>query len=162
VDWFVDWTRQRHRTIAELRGAEAGNEGDAERKAQLEREAAEARAVAELLDRQATKLEKADETRALWYAHTAETRATEQRARIELASRGIDPDAEDDRTPAHQWLADQRAGQADDDSRRELSGEHELSDVAERRAAELRALESEPPADATQTNPAGHPRRRQP
>ncbi len=143
----------RHRGEAELRRAEAENETDVQRRAQLEREAAEARALADLLNQQATKLERADEIRALWYAHTAETRAAEQRARIELAARGINPDtAGEDATTAERFLADQRAGLAEDDRHREITGEHELADVADQRKAELRAIESEPHVDAAETN----------
>jgi hypothetical protein len=142
----------RHRGDAELRAAEAENETDAGRKAQLQREAAEARALADVLDRQAKKLEKADEIRARWYAHTAETRAAEQRARIELAARGVDPDTAEDITTAEQRLADQRQGLAEDDRHRQVTGEHELSDVIAHRDAELRAIESEPHEDAAETN----------
>lgn len=71
---------RRHRGDAEIRTAEAANETDAQRKAQLHREAAEAHALADVLHRPAERLEKADEIRARWYAHTAETRGAEQRA----------------------------------------------------------------------------------
>lgn len=142
----------RHRTTAELRAAEAEHAADMERRAQLEREAAESRALADVLDQQAKKLERADEARALWYAHTAETRAAEQRARMELASRGLDADTADDTTTAEQFLADQRAGQAEDDRHRDITSEHELADVVEHRDAELRIVEPEPPARAAETN----------
>jgi len=59
-----------------------------------------ARALADLLDRRAAELHRADEARALWYAHNAETRAAEQRARIELATRGVDPDRAEQATTA--------------------------------------------------------------
>jgi conjugative relaxase-like TrwC/TraI family protein len=143
---------RRHCGDAELRAAEAENETDAVRKAQLQREAAEARALADVLNRQAQRLEKADEIRARWYAHTAETRAAEQRARIELASRSIDSDTADDTTTADQRLADQRHGLAEDDRHRQVTGEHELSDVIEHRDAELRATQTEPHRDAAETN----------
>jgi conjugative relaxase-like TrwC/TraI family protein len=143
---------QRHRGDAELRVAEAENETDADRKAQLQREAGEARALADVLDRQAQRLEKADDIRARWYAHTAETRAAEQRARIELAARGVDPDSAEDTTTADQRLADQRQGLAEDDRHRQVTGEHELSDVIEHRDDELRAVQPEPHRDAAETN----------
>ena len=143
---------QRHHGDAELRAAEAENEIDAERKDQLEREATEARALADVLDRQAKKLGKADDVRALWYAHTAETRAAEQRARIELAARGLDPDAAEDTTTAEQRLADQRHGLADDDRHRHVTDDHEFSDVTEHRDADLRAIQPEPHRDAAETD----------
>jgi hypothetical protein len=156
----------RHRGDAELRAAEAEQETDAERKAQLQREAAEARALADVLSRQAKKLEKADEIRALWYAHTAETRAAEQRVRIELAARGVDPDTAEDTTTAEQRLADQRHGRAEDDRHRQITAEHELSDVTEHRDAELRAIQPDPHSDSAETNvpdirdlAAGEPKR---
>jgi conjugative relaxase-like TrwC/TraI family protein len=142
----------RHRGDAELRRAEAENEPDAQRKAQLQREAVEARALADLLSQQAKKLERADEIRALWYGHTAQTRAAEQRARIELAARGINPDTPEDTTTAEHFLADQHAGLAEDDRHRQLTGEHELTDVAQQRDAELRVIQPEPPTDAADTN----------
>jgi conjugative relaxase-like TrwC/TraI family protein len=150
----------RHRATAELRAAEAENETDTGRAAQLQREAAEARALADVLTRQAHRLEKADEIRALWYAHTAETRAAEQRARIELAARGIDPNTAEDTTTAEQRLADQRAGLAEDDQHRHITGEHELSDVIEHRDAELRAIQPEPHRDVAETKRPRHPRPR--
>src|SRR5439155_23426338 len=140
----------RHRTTADLRAAEAETESDADRRAQLEREAGDARALAQLLDRRAAKLEQADEARALWYAHTAETRAAEQRARIELAARGIDPDQPEHKTTAAEWLAAQQAGQAVDDRHREITDEVELSHVVERRAADVDAVDWQPHADAAE------------
>jgi hypothetical protein len=142
----------RHRGDAAIRAAEAEQETDAERKAQLHREAAESRALADVLDRQADKLAKADEIRAQWYAHTAETRAAEQRARTELAARGVDPDTVEDAATAEQRLADQRAGLAEDDWHRKITDEHELSDIAERHDADLRVVEPEPHEDAAETN----------
>ncbi len=143
---------QRHRGDAELRRAEAEQATDVQRRAQLEREAAEARALSDLLNQQAKKLERVDEIRALWYAHTAQTRAAEQRARIELAARGINPDTAEDTTTAEQFLDDQRTGVAEDDGHRQVTGEHELREVADQREAELRVIQPEPPVDAAETN----------
>jgi conjugative relaxase-like TrwC/TraI family protein len=148
-------TRQaakRHRTTAELRAADAAASADAERRAQLEREAADAGALAQLLDRRAAELEKADEARALWYAHTAETRATAMRARRELATRGIDADQPERPVTAEQLLADQAAGLAAEDQHREITDERDLSNVVDQRDADQRAIEPEPPADTAETN----------
>jgi conjugative relaxase-like TrwC/TraI family protein len=142
----------RHRGTAELRAAAAANETDTQRKAKLGREATEARALADLLDREAEQLQKADDARAKWYAHTAGTRAAEQRARTELAARGVDPDTAEDTTTAEQLLADQRHGIAEDDHHRQVTDEHELTHVAEQQDADLRAIEPEPHHDAAETN----------
>ena len=92
-----------------------------------------------MLDRQAAQLEKADDIRAHWYAHTANTRAAEQRARVELAARGIDPDTDERDTTAEQWLDAHRADQAVEDQHREITDEHDLTDLAEARDADQRA-----------------------
>jgi len=141
---------QRHRGNAELRYAEAQQETNEARRAQLLREAVESRALAEVLDRQAAQLEKADDIRARWYAHTAATRAAEQRARDELAARGVEPDTDERDTTAEQWLDAQRAEQADDDRHREITDEHELTDVAQARDADQRAAHPAPSRDAAE------------
>jgi hypothetical protein len=79
-------------------------------------------------------------------------RRTIERARIELAARGINPDTPEDTTTAEHFLADQHAGLAEDDRHRQLTGEHELTDVAQQRDAELRVIQPEPPTDAADTN----------
>ncbi len=142
-----------HHAAAELLTAQADQETDDQRRAQLQQEAAESRALADLLDLQADKLERADEIRALWYAHTAETRAAAERARIELGARAVATDIAEDATTAEELLADQHAGQTDDDQHRELTGDHDLADIAEQRETDLRALQPTPPADTAETNP---------
>jgi hypothetical protein len=143
---------RRHRGTAEVRAAEAATASDEARRAQLEREALQAGALADVLDRQAAQLEKADEIRAHWYAHTAATRAAEQRARVELSARGVDPDADDRDTNAEQWLAAHRADQAAEDQHRKITDEHDLRDVAQEREAAHRVVEPEPSVDAAETN----------
>jgi conjugative relaxase-like TrwC/TraI family protein len=143
---------QRHRATAQLRAAAAEQEADEARSAQLQREAAESGALADLLDRQAARLEKADEIRGQWYAHTANTRAAEQRARIELSARGVDPDMTDRDTNADQWLEAHRADQTTEDQHREITDEHDLSDVAEKRDEARRTIEPRASVDAAETN----------
>jgi hypothetical protein len=143
---------RRYRADGEIRAAEAETEADAARKAQRHREAAESRALADVLDRQAEKLAAADDARAEWYAHTAGTRAAEQRARVELAARGVDPDAAEDTTTAEQRLADQRHGIATDDRHRQITDEHDLAHVVEQQDTDLRAVQPEPHRDAAETN----------
>ena len=105
-----------------------------------------------MLDRQAAQLEKADDIRARWYAHTANTRAAEQRARDELAARGVDPDTDDRDTTAERWLDAHRADQAAEDRHREITDEHDLTDLAEARDADQRAAEPAPSRDAAETD----------
>jgi conjugative relaxase-like TrwC/TraI family protein len=143
---------RRHRGTAELRAAEAAQEADAERRAQLHREAVEAAALADVLGRQAAQLDKADDTRAQWYAHTANTRDAEQRARLELAARGVDPDTDDRDTSAEQWLEAHRAEQAVADQHRDITDEHDLTDHAEARKADEHVAEPVPHVDAAETD----------
>jgi conjugative relaxase-like TrwC/TraI family protein len=143
---------QRHRADAQVRAAEAANEADETRRADLHREAVEAAALADVLDRQAAQLDKADDIRARWYAHTANTRAAEQRARHELANRGVDTDSDDRDTSAVQWLAAHRAEQAVEDQHREITDEHDLTDLANARDADQRAAEPAPTRDAAETD----------
>jgi hypothetical protein len=63
----------------------------------------------------------------------AGARAAEQRARIELATRGVDPDSDDRDTTAEQWLAAHRADQAIEDQHRQITDEDDLTDRAEAR-----------------------------
>jgi conjugative relaxase-like TrwC/TraI family protein len=143
---------RRYRGDAQIRTAEADNETDDARKAQLQREAAESAALADVLDRQAKKLQTVDEARGEWYAHTAGTRGAEQRARGELAARGVAVDTAEDTTTAEQRLADQRRGMAEDDRHRQVTDEHDLAHVVEQQDADLRAVQPEPHKDAAETN----------
>jgi len=144
---------QRHRTAAQLRAAEAEAAGANEaRRAQLHREAVESAALADVLDRQAAQLDQADDIRAQWYAHTANTRAAEQRARHELTARAVDPNTDDRDTTAEQWLDAHRAEQVVEDQHRQITDEHDLTDRAEARDADQRAAEPVVSADAADTN----------
>jgi conjugative relaxase-like TrwC/TraI family protein len=145
---------QRHRSAAQLRQAEADHETDAGRRDQLRREAVESAALADVLDRQATQLKKADDMRARWYAHTANTRAAEQRARVELAARGIEVDHDQRDTTAEHWLDAHRADQAVEDQHRRITDEHDLTDIAAARDADQRAAEEQPSRDAAETDAA--------
>jgi conjugative relaxase-like TrwC/TraI family protein len=78
---------ERHRQIATTRTAEVADHVDMEQRARLEREAADAAALAELLDAHAVELQAVDEARAVWWAHTAGTRAAADRAQAELEAR---------------------------------------------------------------------------
>ena len=143
---------QRHHAAAQLRQAEADREQDELRREQLHREAAESRALAHVLDRQAAQLDKADDIRADWYAHTANTRAAEQRARIELAARHVDPDTDERDTTADQWLDAHRADQAAEDQHRTITDEHDLTDLAQAREADQRTAQPGSARDAAETD----------
>ena len=145
-------TRQaadRHRATAALRRHASEATSDAEHRAGLEREAAEAEALTELLDRQAAQLAEADDARAHWYAHTAATRAAADRAQAELAerraTRGEDQAAA--RVTAEEHLA--ARDQADDHF--EITDETDLADVAAQREADRRVVGREPHRDAAET-----------
>jgi conjugative relaxase-like TrwC/TraI family protein len=142
----------RHRATAELRTAEAQQETDAERRADLEREADEAQALAQVLEQRAAELEKADEIRARWYAHTAETRTASDRARDELACRGIDPDQPDQHITAEEWLAAHTAEQTVEDPHRQITDEADFAEFAQQRDADVRAVGTELSTDTAETN----------
>jgi hypothetical protein len=78
---------EHHRYTAATRTAEAADTTDQARRAHMEQEAAEAAALADLLDRRVAELETVDEARAVWWAHTAGTRAAADRAAAELEAR---------------------------------------------------------------------------
>jgi len=98
------------------------------------------RYVADELAERAATLEAADEARAAWFAHTAATRDTAERARVELKARGVDPDDPDDRVTAAEWLEAHRAEQHAEDPHREVRDEHEFAD--DQQAATEAAAES--------------------
>jgi len=134
---------RRHRDTATVREAEASHETDPKRREQLERQAAEGSALADLFERQKTQLDKADEIRGLWYAHTAATRTAADRARDELGSRGINPDTDARAVTAEEWFDAHRADQAVEDQHRAITDEHDLTDVAEQRDQAQREAQPE-------------------
>src|SRR6266540_1718449 len=117
-------TRQaeaRHRATAQVRAAEAAAAADPADRARLEREATDAGALADVLDTQARQLDAADEARALWLVHTAETRAAADRARLEISARDIASGRpEEELTTAEEWLAAQAEAQRVEDRHRRV------------------------------------------
>ncbi len=141
-------TRQaadKHRQDAALRRAEAGeatNAGDDATFAQRQREADEAAALADALDARADDLEQADDARAQWYAHSAETRAAADRARAELSAREAAGAGPTDDQPAHtaeEWLAAHDAAVRAEDPHRDITADHDLADIAEARKGDQSA-----------------------
>jgi hypothetical protein len=120
--------RQRH--TAALRAAEAAAAGDATARTRLEREAEEAAALAEVLDARVAELEKADNVRAEWYLHTAETRDVADRATAELSARLATSEQDDELTTAAEWLADHREAELAEDTHRQVTDEADLAEVA--------------------------------
>jgi conjugative relaxase-like TrwC/TraI family protein len=139
--WAPDWVAdelaatyqaaERNRADAEVWTARANTATDPAEQEQLRGEAERARQDAEDLATRAAELEAADLARGFWYAHTAITRNNAERARVELANRGIDLDAADEQVTADEWLAAQAAADAEDDRHREI-GERDMHDGLER------------------------------
>jgi hypothetical protein len=139
---------EQQRNTAELRASEAQNTRDATRRADLEREAQDARGLADLLDQRAVELSAADDARAQWLAHTAETRAATDRARAELSARRADDGREEHRITAEEWLAEHDSAQRAEDPHREIHDEYELADLsAERDQDTAAASQSRAPAE---------------
>ena len=143
-------TRQaadKHRQDAQVRRAEADaatNAGDDTTSAQRQCEAEDATALAAALDARAAELEHADEARAHWYAHTAETRTAADRARAELSVRAAAGAAGSDEQPAvtaEEWLAAHDAAVRAEDPHREITTEHDLADIAATREHDQRTAQ---------------------
>lgn len=131
------------RQEATLLSARADRAETAER-AKLRRQAADVAALADQLDRWVKDLTKADEARARWYVHTAETRAAADRARAELIDRGIDLDRPADAIPVAHWLAAHEANSRADDARRRVTAETDFADENQQRAQVLQIVEPVP------------------
>jgi conjugative relaxase-like TrwC/TraI family protein len=142
----------RHGETATLRAAEAQAASDPDTRLRLQREAAEASALADVLDTQAAELEQANQARAEWLVHTAETRAAADRARHVLTLRGVTAAGDDRQTTAEEWLAQHDADELVEDPHRQVFDEHDLTDVAEQRDADIRAVTD---LDQLPTNTAG-------
>ncbi|WP_406051324.1 MobF family relaxase [Kribbella sp. NBC_00889] len=150
---------EHERRTAALRIAEADTTDDQITREQLRTEAEQAQALAEALDARAAELQAADDARAVWLAHTAETRAAAERAAFELETRGID-NTDDGPTP-EEWLD---TDEAHDDLA--VVDEHDLTEVAEARArdfataqpgdefVEAELINDQLPSKAAQPDPA--------
>jgi hypothetical protein len=165
-------TRQaadRHRRDTAVRRAEANavetthapadRATDAEWRAQRLREAEEAEALAAALDARAAELAAADEARAQWYAHTAETRAVADRARAELTARSAAGalGADEPAVTAKEWLQASEAAARAEDPHREITAEHELSDLETERDRDRRAARADTADQVPPTATIGEP-----
>lgn len=119
-----------------MRRAEADAATDESERERLIQEATEAEALADVLAGRATDLQTADEARAVWLAHTAETRAAADRARLELSARAVDAEPVETVT-AREWLDAHNQHMAEEDAHREITAEHDLTDVVEQRADDM-------------------------
>jgi conjugative relaxase-like TrwC/TraI family protein len=141
----------RRQDAAMRRAAADAADNEAERD-RLTREAVEADALADVLDERARQLAEADEARALWFAHTAETRVAAERAEAELSARHAAHGSDEPRVTAEEWLAAHAEDARVEDKHREVVDEAELADVAEERTADVAAVVQEPHPDAAETD----------
>ncbi len=143
---------EQRRNDAVLMRAEADNATDQAERDRLLEQADEAAAIAEHLEMQAEDLAAADETRADWYAHTAETRAAAERAAAELPHRH-DAALEEEPVTAEEWLTARRESDAIEDLHRDITAEHEIDQTEHVREADLAALRPEPDDQHTDAYP---------
>ncbi|MFD8500137.1 MobF family relaxase [Amycolatopsis sp. NPDC059657] len=142
---------QARRQTATMRRAEADTATDPVERDRLTREAVEADALADLLDERARQLADADEVRAQWFAHTAETRASADRAKAELYSRRCVDGQDEQPVTTAEWLAAHAEATAAEDVHRDVVDEADLADVVEQRAVDTAAVEPLPHPDAAET-----------
>jgi hypothetical protein len=119
----------RHRQTATLRAAEAHATTDPDTRDRLQHEAADAAALADLLDAQIEQLAEIDEVWALHRAHTAMTRVNADRATAELANRHAANPPTDTPTTGEEWLAHQATAMRVEDPHRDIHADHELGDA---------------------------------
>jgi hypothetical protein len=141
----------RRRRDAAMRRAEADAADDESERERLLQEATEADALADVLAARATELEAADEARAVWLAHTAETRAAADRARLELSARAADS-APVEPVTAEEWLEAHEQHMAAEDVHREITAEHDLTDVVEQRADDIDTVTTRAVGEASETD----------
>ena len=141
----------RHRHDAAMRRAEADTAADEAERERLLLEATEAEALAEVLAGRAAELEAVDQARAVWLAHTAETRATADRARLELSARAVDAEPAETVT-TQEWLDAHNQHMTEEDAHREITAEHDLADVVEQRTDDVETVATHAGAEATETD----------
>ena len=141
-------TRQaadKHRQDATLWDAQADATAEHASAAQLRDDAAKSAALAEALEDRARQLTEADQVRAAWYAHTAETRAAAERAAAELTTRQVDRLDEPPPVTAQEWLAAHDAEARTEDPHRPITDDHDLTDTADQRARDQRDARADEP-----------------
>ena len=118
-----------HQTAA-LRRAEADAATDPAEQARLQRESAEAAALAATLDRRAEQLQELDDARAVWLVHTAVTRVNAEEAEAVLAERHANDVEPEPVVTADEWLVAHRGAVVDEERDRAIT-EDDLADDAE-------------------------------
>ena len=116
-----------HRQTAALRSAEADTTTDPAEQTRLQREAADAASLAQVLHNRAAELQKLDDARAKWLAHTAGTRAAAERAQSMLAERHADDAEPEQVVTAEEWLTAHRDALTEDEQHRAIT-EHDIDD----------------------------------
>jgi hypothetical protein len=130
-------TAQARRRDALLTAARADAAGDLAEAERLHGEAADTAALADLLDEQVIRLEEADVARGHFLAATAVTRDNADRARAELARRGLPIGAEDpNAVTAAEWLEEHRKDLAIEDPHRTVTDDQDLTDHVAQRTAD--------------------------
>lgn len=107
------------RSNAQLWAAHAETLAGEERE-KVAQSARDAEAKADELEMRILDLEEADRARARWYAHTAVTRDLAERSKVELGRRGVDLTDTSQRVTAAEWLAAERAEQAEAEQNRAI------------------------------------------
>ncbi|MEU8495012.1 MobF family relaxase [Pseudonocardia alni] len=105
---------------AALRRAEADAVTDPAQRQRILDEAAQAAALAAVLDARAEQLQQIDDARATWLAHTAQTRVQAELSKAELSARDADDDP-DQQVTAAEWKAAHDAAMAEEDAHREIT-----------------------------------------
>ncbi|WP_370588577.1 MobF family relaxase [Pseudonocardia sp. C8] len=95
----------------------------------LAEQAADAEAMATVLEQRAAQLQEIDDARSAWLAHTAQTRVQAELSKAELSARDAADDP-DDRVTAAQWKAAHDAAMAEDEQHREVT-EDDVHDAPE-------------------------------
>ncbi len=141
-------TAARHRQTATLRTTQAAASADPASRSRLQTEAADAAALAGVLEERVGQLEQVDNARAEWLAHTAMTRANADRAAHELSRRHAGDTLDERPVTAGEWLAEHQAAMRAEDPHRDVVDEHDLTRLADREDADVRAVANEPDCDA--------------
>ena len=136
---------EKHRRDATLWSAQATSTTERDAAARLRDEAAKSAALTKALDERAAQLALADEARAAWYAHTAETRAIAERAAAELAGRQVDQIAEPPPVTAEEWLAAHNVEAKAEDAHRRINDEHDLAEIADQRTKDQNEVDHHEP-----------------
>lgn len=138
----------RHRNTATLRAAEARAAADPETQGRLQQEAAEAAALANLLDTQIEALTEIDDAYSYHLVDTAGTRANAHRAEAALGARHAIAPPPEDTTSTEDWLAADADDRLAEDPHRGITDDHDLAGITDDDATDLTSLD-----DTTQRGP---------